>query len=266
LNPVISSERRGSVRSIVIDNPTKGNALDRDQMVALTEAFTEAGADSEARVVVLRGAGKAFCTGADLTAAHGTLPKKGRVAPSPNTTEDRDAEFNATIRTIWNLDKPVIAAIDGIAAGFGCSLALACDVRIASSAARLALIFVKRGLALDGGASFFLPRLAGLSGLEMALTGDVLSADEALRLGLVNRVIPEAEFVAFVIEYAERMAKNAPLALAAIKKAVHAGMNATLDETLREELIVVRRLARSEDVYEGVAAFLEKRAPVWRGR
>src|SRR5262249_55051547 len=114
--------------------------------------------------------------------------------------------------------------------------------------------------------SFFLPRLAGLSGLEMALSGDVIGADEALRLGLVNRVIDAAEFDSHVADYAERMSGNAPLALAAIKKAVHDSMNGTLDDTLRDELAVVRRLARSEDVHEGVTAFLEKRPPVFRGR
>jgi 2-(1,2-epoxy-1,2-dihydrophenyl)acetyl-CoA isomerase len=265
MKTVISSERRGNVRWIVIDKPEKKNALDRSDMTALTEALCEAGADADTRVVVVRGAGKAFCTGADLAAAKGTLPEKGS-APPPAPGEAREAEFNVTIRTVWNLEKPVIAAVDGIAAGFGCSLALACDIRIASTAARFSLIFVKRGLALDGGASFFLPRLAGLSGLEMALTGDVIDAAEALRLGLVNRVIDAADFDARVAEYAERMAGNAPLALAAIKKGVHDAMSATLDDTLREELAVVRRLARTADVREGVAAFLEKRPPVFRGR
>jgi len=264
MSEVITSERRGAVRWVVIDNPTKKNALNREQMIELVDAMNEAGADPETRAIVLRGAGSAFCTGADLAAAKGTLPKKGSSAPAPG--EDRDAEFNIAIRTIWNLEKPVIAAVSGIAAGFGCSLALACDVRIASSAARFSLIFVKRGLALDGGASFFLTRLAGLSGLEMALSGDVIRADEALRLGLVNRVVPEAEFDAHVVEYAERMAGNAPLALAAIKKAVHEAMNQPLEDTLRSELAVVRRLARTEDVHEGVASFLEKRPPVFRGR
>ena len=265
MNRVIVSERRGNVCWIVIDKPEKKNALDRSDMTALTEALAAAGADPETRVVVLRGAGKAFCTGADLAAAKGTLPEKGS-APPPASSEAREAEFNVTIRTVWNLEKPVIAAVDGIAAGFGCSLALGCDVRLASSAARFSLIFVKRGLALDGGASFFLPRLAGLSGMEMALSGDVIDAAEAYRLGLVNRVIDAAEFDTRVTEYAERMAAHAPLALAAIKKGVHDAMNATLEDTLREELVVVRRLARTEDVREGVAAFLEKRPPVFRGK
>ncbi len=252
------------MRWIVIDNPTKKNALTRDHMVALTEAVVEAGNDGDTRVVVLRGAGKAFCTGADLSAVRGTLPSKDSKLPD-ESKEPREVEFNVTIRTVWNLPKPVIAAVGGIAAGFGCSLALASDVRIASSAARFSLIFVKRGLALDGGSSFFLPKLAGLSGLEMALSGDVIDAAEALRLGLVNRVVPEEQFEAHVADYAERMASNAPLALAAIKEAVHKAMNGTLDDTLRDEVAVVRRLARTDDVREGVASFLEKRPPVFRG-
>src|SRR5581483_4128393 len=114
-----------------------------------------------------------------------------RNASAPANEDLLEDGFNATIRAIWNLPKPVIAAVGGAAAGFGCSLALAADVRLASAVARFSLIFVKRGLTVDGGASYFLPRLAGLRGMEMALTGDMLDADEACRLGLVNHVLPE---------------------------------------------------------------------------
>jgi enoyl-CoA hydratase/carnithine racemase len=263
MSSVISSERHGRVRRVVMNNPGKKNALDRAAMSALTAAMLEAAADDETRVVVLSGAGGAFCTGADLRSVE--LPP---AAPTPAKSDEsaREPEFNDTIRSIWNLPKPVFAAVGGIAAGFGCSLALACDVRIASSAARFSLVFVKRGLALDGGATFFLPRLAALNGLEMALTGDVISADEALRLGLVNRVVPQDAFAAHVDEAAERMAKNAPLALAAIKEAVHRALGATLDDTLRDEVATVRKLVRTADVREGVASFLEKREPVFRGK
>jgi 2-(1,2-epoxy-1,2-dihydrophenyl)acetyl-CoA isomerase len=264
MSSVISTERRGRVRRIVMDNPGKKNALDRDAMAALTAAVLEAGADDETRVVVLTGAGGAFCSGADLRSV--TLPTKRSEPPSKSAEGEREPEFNDTIRSIWNLPKPVFAAVGGIAAGFGCSLVLACDVRIASTAARFSLVFVKRGLALDGGASFFLPRLAGMNGLEMALSGDVVGAEDALRLGLVNRVVPEDSFAAHVDEAAERMSQNAPLALAAIKEAVHRSLAATLDETLRDEVATVRRLVRSEDVREGVASFLEKREPVFRGK
>ena len=199
-------------------------------------------------------------------AAQKSLRPEGAAPKSEAGSGSDDSEFNATIRALWNCRKPVIAAVNGIAAGFGCSLVLASDVRIASSAARLSLVFVKRGLALDGGASFFLPRLAGLNGLEMALTGDVVSAEEAARLGLVNRVVPEDELHDHVSAFAERMAKNAPLALAAIKQAVHRALGAGLGEVLADELTTVKRLVRTEDVREGIASFLEKRDPVFRGR
>jgi 2-(1,2-epoxy-1,2-dihydrophenyl)acetyl-CoA isomerase len=139
-------------------------------------------------------------------------------------------------------------------------------VRLASASARFSLIFVKRGLTVDGGASYFLPRLAGLRGMEMALTGDIIPAEEAFRLGLVNRVIPDGEFQAQVVDYAERLAKNAPLALAAIKESMHQALGDGLDSVLTHEMDVQRRLSRTEDVKEGIAAFLEKREAVYKGR
>jgi 2-(1,2-epoxy-1,2-dihydrophenyl)acetyl-CoA isomerase len=266
MSSTISNERRGRVRWVTLDNPGKGNALDRDAMVALTAAIREAGEDEETRVVVIRGAGDAFSTGADLRAARGTLPSKDSPPRERKTEDAPEPEFVTAVKTIWNLPKPVFAAVGGIAAGFGCSLALACDVRIAAARARFSLVFVKRGLALDGGASFFLPKLAGLNGLEFALSGDVVAAERALALGLVNRVVPDAEFDAHVAESAERMAENAPLALAEIKRAVHLALSAPLEDVLTEEVRTVRRLVRTEDVKEGVASFLEKRKPVFRGR
>lgn len=266
MSSILRSERRGRVRWLTIDNPEKKNALDREAMAAMVAAVREAGRDDETRVLVVAGAGGSFCTGADLRAARGTLPAKDAKPREPRTEAPREPEFVTAIRAIWDLPKPVFAAVDGIAAGFGCSLALACDVRLASTRARFSLIFVKRGLALDGGASFFLPRLAGMNGLEMALSGDVIDAPEALRLGLVNRVLPEGDFTSQVAEAAERMAENAPLALAEIKAEFHRALQSPLEQVMTDELAAVRRLVRSEDVREGVQAFLEKRKPVFRGR
>lgn len=267
MSSTVKSEIRRAVRWVTLDDPASKNALDRAAMTALGDQFREADGDDRTRVVVLTGAGKAFCTGANLVAAQTNLPAAEK-APrdAAAAKDDDDSEFNATIRALWSCKKPVIAAVNGIAAGFGCSLVLASDVRIASSAARLTTVFVRRGLGLDGGASFFLPRLAGLAGLEMALTGDILGAEEAYRLGLVNRVVPAEELLTHVTEYAERMAQSAPLALAAIKESVHRALGQTLDETLRDELRTVKRLVRTGDVREGIAAFLEKRAPVFEGR
>jgi 2-(1,2-epoxy-1,2-dihydrophenyl)acetyl-CoA isomerase len=167
---------------------------------------------------------------------------------------------------VWNLGKPVIAAVGGIAAGYGFSLALAADVCLASSEARFALSFVRRGLALDGGASFFLARRAGLRGMEIALTGDVIGAAEAERLALVNRVIPAAEFEAQVAAAADQLAANAPLAMREIKRAMHKDCTAELEAMLKHEMAVVRRLVDTADFKEGLGSFLEKRPPVFMGR
>ncbi len=251
------SERHASVRWITINRPERHNALDHETIFALRDAIIESGEESETRVVVITGAGQAFCSGADLRA--------GRNEQS--STEDvLEVGFNAAIRAVWNLPKPVIAAVGGIAAGFGCSLALATDVRLVSDAARFSLIFVKRGLTVDGGASYFLPRLAGLRGMEMALTGEILNAEEAFRLGIVNRVIPAGEFRAAITEYAGRLAKNAPLALAAIKASMHKALNRDLAEVLTDEMDAQRRMTQTEDFREGIAAFLEKRDPLYKGR
>jgi 2-(1,2-epoxy-1,2-dihydrophenyl)acetyl-CoA isomerase len=257
MSGVVLSERYASVRWITINRPERHNALDRETIFALRDAVLESGQEHETRVVVITGAGKAFCSGADLRAGREEAPS------GEDLLEDG---FNGVIRAIWNLPKPVIAAVGGVAAGFGCSLALAADVRLASAAARFSLLFVKRGLTVDGGASYFLPRLAGLRGLEMALTGDILDAEETWRLGLVNRVISDSEFRGKVEEYAARLAQNAPLAMAAIKVSMHKALNSGLDEVLTYEMGEQRRMVQTEDVREGLAAFLEKREPVYKGR
>lgn len=254
----LSNERRDRVAWITIDRPERRNALDRETIRALRDAVQARSADDETRVIVLGGAGDAFCTGADLRAVQDS--------PTPPGDEGLETLYNATISAIWNSPKPVIAAVGGIAAGYGCSLAFASDICLASSSARFALSFVKRGLALDGGASFFLPKLAGLRGLEMALTGDVIDSAEAFRLGLVNRVIAADEFAAKVELAAERLAGNAPLAMAEIKKAVHQAATPELEAMLAHEMRVVRELVKTEDFQEGIASFLDKRAPVFRGR
>jgi 2-(1,2-epoxy-1,2-dihydrophenyl)acetyl-CoA isomerase len=258
MSGVVFSERQNRVRWITINRPERHNALDRQTILALRDAIIESAADEETRVVVLTGAGSAFSSGADLRA--------GRETQSAGGEDILEVGFNATIRAIWNLPKPVIAAVGGAAAGFGCSLALAADIRLAAAVARFSLIFVKRGLTVDGGASYFLPRLAGLRGLEMALTGDMLNAEEAFRLGLVNRVIPENGFRQHAAEYAERLAKNAPLALTTIKESFHRALASSLDDALTYEMTEQRRLSRTEDVREGITAFLEKREPVYKGK
>ena len=252
------NDKHGHIRWLTLNRPARRNALDRDTIYALKAGLAESARDADTRLVVLTGAGGAFSSGADLLAA----PSQP-TTPGEELTEDG---FNAVIRMIWNLPKPVIAAVDGVATGYGCSLALAADIRLASTAARFSLIFVKRGLTIDGGASYFLPRLAGLRGMEMALTGDMVDATEAANMGLVNRILTGDNFREQVAAYASRLAKNAPLALATIKASIHNALGTGLGDVLTAEMAEQRKLLRSEDVKEGIRAFREKRDPVYTGR
>ena len=252
------NDKQDHIRWLTLNRPERRNALDRDTIYALKAGLAESARDTDTRLVVLTGAGGAFSSGADLLAA----PSQP-TTPGEELTEDG---FNAVIRMIWNLPKPVIAAVDGVATGYGCSLALAADIRLASSAARFSLIFVKRGLTIDGGASYFLPRLAGLRGMEMALTGEMVDAEEAANMGLVNRILTGDNFREQVAAYAARLAKNAPLALATIKASIHHALGAGLGDVLTAEMAEQRKLLQSEDVKEGIRAFREKRDPVYTGR
>ena len=252
------NDKQDSVRWLTLNRPARRNALDRDTIYALKAALAESARDTDTRLVVLTGAGGAFSSGADLLAA-----PSSPTTPGEELTEDG---FNAVIRMIWNLPKPVIAAVDGVATGYGCSLALASDIRLVSPSARFSLIFVKRGLTIDGGASYFLPRLVGLRGMEIALTGDMVNATEAADMGLVNRILTGDNFREQVAAYATRLAKNAPLALAAIKSSIHAALGAGLGDVLTAEMAEQRKLLQSEDVKEGIRAFREKRDPVYLGR
>ena len=253
---VVVVEARDRVQWITLNRPERRNALDRETMSQLREAIVRAANDPSVRVLVLAGAGGAFSAGADLKAA-------GELRVEDDVIE---AYYNPVIRAIRYTRKPVIAAVDGVATGYGCSLAMACDIRLASERARLSIIFVKVGLGLDGGASFFLPRLAGARAYELALTGDMLEAAEAERAGLVNHVWPEADFAERVQEYALRLAGQAPIAMARIKDAINQALAVPLDQALENERLHQKEIIMTEDFMEGVQAFLERRAAVYKGR
>ncbi len=255
---VVLDEKQGSVRWLTLNRSERRNALDRETIYSLKQALTACGSDGETRVVVLTGVGSAFCSGADLRAGP-TEP----MVPGEELTEDG---FNAVIRIIWNMKKPVIAAVNGSAVGYGCSLALASDIRLLSSAAKFSLVFVKRGLTIDGGASYFLPRLTGMRGMAMAMTGDTIDADEAEKMGIADKIFPECSFVEQTSEYARKLSLNAPLALGLIKSSMHAGLGAGLGDVLTDEMAAQRGLLKTEDVREGIKAFREKREPKYRGK
>ncbi|HSD10612.1 MAG TPA: enoyl-CoA hydratase-related protein [Candidatus Binatia bacterium] len=249
-------DTRDRVRWLTVNRAERRNALDRETMTLLKEAVVRSGHDSEIRVIVIGGAGGAFSAGADLKANAEVHGQEDLI----------ETYYNPVIRAIRHAKKPVIAAVDGVAAGYGCSLALACDIRLASERARLSLIFVKVGLALDGGASYFLPRLVGLRAYELGLTGDMVEANEAERIGLVNRVYPVEGFAERVQTYAVRLAAQAPIAMAKIKESIDRALDAGLDEVLENERFQQQDIFRTEDFNEGVAAFLEKRSATYKGR
>ncbi len=222
----------------------------------------ELAANAAVRVVVITGAGKAFCTGGDLREfADGTV----QALPEEVTTE-RPPMCKAVL-AIHRMEKPVIAAVNGVAAGGGCNLALACDIRIASETARFAQVFTRRGLHPDWGGIYFLPRLVGYAkAAELIMSGETVDAGEALRIGLVNRVVPAAELPSASRELADRIARNAPLPIAFAKRGLQKFGHWDLAQALDYEVAVLEMLRKSRDVGEGIAAFLEKRDPRFEGR
>src|SRR5262245_19315326 len=216
------------VRWIALDRPECKNGLTDEVNAQIIAALDGATA---ARCVVLSGKGGNFCSGLDLRAA------AARPGGFDNLEEHMRKYFHGMIRAVRKLEKPVVALVDGAAVGFGCDLALACDLRLGTERTRFGELFVKRGLMPDGGGTFSLPRLVGVGkALELMLTGDLVGADEALRLGLVNRLLPSAEAEAQTWDLARRLAKGPPLVHAWIKRSVYGALSGTLDDALENEL------------------------------
>jgi len=247
------------VLTITLNRPDVLNAFNSVMGRELLDALKKAERDPEARCVVITGAGRAFSSGEDLKARQA----EGITEFGP-TLRDR---YNPIVLRIRNMDKPVLGSINGVAAGAGCSLALACDLRIASEKARFIEVFVRVGLVPDSGSSFFLPRLVGLGkALEMAFLGDEVGAEEALRLGLVNRMVPAEELETATRELALRLAKGPTKAIGLAKRAMNRALTMDLEDLMEYEAYGQEVAGASADYQEGVAAFSEKRPANFTGK
>jgi 2-(1,2-epoxy-1,2-dihydrophenyl)acetyl-CoA isomerase len=247
-----------AVTTLTLDRADALNSLTVDLKNELLAALKSIGRDRAVRAVVLTGAGRAFCAGQDL---------RERLEPdaAPLAVELRE-RYNPIIAAMRRLEKPIVGAVNGVAAGAGASLAFACDIRLAAPEATFLLAFGRVGLVPDSGATWFLPRLVGTAkALEMALTTEPLSAADAERFGLVARVVPAPDLLAEAQGLAGRLAAGAPRAIALTKRAMNRSWDATLDEHLDYEADLQGLAGATADHAEGVAAFVEKRRPAFTG-
>jgi len=249
---------QNGIATITLNRPEVYNALNDEITFEMQDAFKTAGRDEAVRVVVLTGEGKAFCSGQDLKAD----PGKKR-----SFLDSLHRRYNPIIRAMRSLPKLIICRLNGVAAGAGCSLALACDMIIASEDATLIEVFVNIGLVPDSGSSYFLPRLIGYSkAFELCAMGNKVKAAEAHGLGIINKVVPAAQLDSAVSELANHFAKAPTKAIGIIKKMLNKSTTSTLDEMLEYEAFCQETAGASHDHQEGVKAFLEKRKPEFTGK
>jgi len=252
---------------ITLNRPEQMNAMTADMRDAIIARLTASRTDLDVRAVVITGVGKGFCTGADLSRPAGAANQPAAPPSIATTREVLRSGSQTLLRTVWELEKPVIAAVNGTAAGLGSHLAFACDLILVADDARFIEVFVRRGIAIDAAGGFLVPRVVPLcKAKEMVFFGDSLSADEAYRIGLVNRVVAGAELEATAREWAERVAKGPTFAIGVSKRLLNRGTEVGLDSSLEEEAYAQTLVTQSEDSKEGLAAFREKRQPAFKGR
>jgi 2-(1,2-epoxy-1,2-dihydrophenyl)acetyl-CoA isomerase len=255
-------ERSGGVVTVTMNRPERKNAANGAMLVELLATFEEVERSDEDRVMVLTGAGGAFCSGADLSDPNGPAS-----ATASQHFLNRMRRLGDVALALHRITKPTIAKVDGFAVGAGLSLALGCDLIVCTDRAKLSMIFAKRGLSLDNGASWLLPRLVGLArAKEMALFGGMWSGEEALAIGLVNRVLPVDEVDAFVDDWATTLAAGPPLALSMTKTLLHASWQATMEQAVEDEARCQAVTFSTQDTAEAMAAFAQKREPKFIGR
>ena len=254
----------GGLAWITLERPEVKNAIDDEAREGLLAALERVAADDAIRAAVLTGGGDAFCAGADLWGGK----RDPAAAAHPGTARTlMKRNSQRLIRTLLELEKPIVAAVNGVAAGLGAHLAFACDLVVAATEARFVEVFSRRGIAVDAGGAFLLTRMIGLlRAKELVLLGDAISAEDAARIGLCNKVVPRAELEAAARDWGERLAHGPTFALGLSKRLLNRASENDLESCFEEEGFAQSLVAQTEDMREGVQAFAERRRPVFRGR
>lgn len=257
-------EREDGVLTITLNRPDRLNAISGPMLNKLSETLQEANIDPDVRVVVMTGAGRGFCAGLDLKdqmSGNGLGDGGGRRGYRLFDLH------NSPPIVINRMDKPMICALNGAAAGYGMDMALGCDIRIASENAKMGAVFAKRGVLPESGGCWYLPRLLGWAkAAEVAFLGDVLDAQRSLELGLVNRVVPHDDLMPETMKVAHQIANNAPLSVQSTKRMMRLGMEESFEAAVDHIYLQLLPLFQSDDFKEGLAAFAERREPAFKGR
>lgn len=257
-------EKTEGVMIITLNRPKTLNAWDREMGLETTDALDDARRDTDVKVVVMTGAGRGFSSGADMR----HLSQIAEQGSQLGSLVNREPSIVSVALQMRRLEKPVIGAINGVTAGGGFGIALACDIRIASERAEFSQVFVRRGLVPDVGSTYFLPKLIGTQkALELIFSGDLINAQYALELGLVSKVVPHEDLMTEALGLAKRFSDGPPIAMGLAKRAVYQGMESSdLPAHLDFELSLNSLCFITEDFKEGVRSFLEKRPPKFQGK
>jgi 2-(1,2-epoxy-1,2-dihydrophenyl)acetyl-CoA isomerase len=259
---IVLLEKADRIATVTLNQPATLNALTYDVVVRLREIEDELACDPEVRDIVLTGAGRGFCSGANLLGGSGQALASGGMG-----FRQAVMDMNAVLAGIAEMEKPWLAAVNGPAVGGGCSLALACDLVLAADTAYLALAYVNIGMVLDMGATYLVPRLVGLrKAKELAFFGDRIPAPEAAAMGLINRAVPAESLMATAREWAGRLAAGPTLAIGASKLGMQRALHGTFRDALHSEAMMISLIAQTGDAAEGLTAFFQKRKPEFEGR
>jgi len=257
----------GEVGTITLNRPAVLNAINAPMLDELRDILGRVKEDTGIRAVVLTGAGRGFCAGADLKSRPRIKPADAGPEAAQASAERLRRTYNPLILAIRSIEKPFIASVNGVAAGAGCNIALACDIVLASEEARFGNVFARIGLIPDCGGHFFLPRLVGFhKAAELMFTGEIIGAQEAERMGMINRVVPAAELPRATADIAHQLARGPTRAIGLCKRTLNLGLQADLPTLLDAEAEGQGLAGQTEDHWEGVQAFLEKRPAQFKGR